>query len=373
MDLYTLTNTFHRDEYIDEFSSIIWTERYGKAGDVNLIVEPTPKNIATLKEGKFLQLAGSKEVMLLETALIEDGVLKVLGNTLDMFLNNRLFNLSEIWSEDHAFLGDPAGVGYIMSQLVELTCMPGSIITSDDSLRFGGPQQVITNLVMGPQDDTDAAVDLQISIPTGPVYDSLVQIAERYSLGFSLFLAGVIGAGYSLEFTTYRGADRTSSQTTNPVVRFSPNLDSLGNLKELRSIAGYKNVAYAFGPGMSGSTTLLPGVAYAYPAAEFATDFERRPMKVWVDDLQEDSPDATVRARLDQAAKDALANNNYTKVVDGEVIPQSEFTFGTHYFLGDIVELEGADEVLTKARITEYIRTKDNTGERAYPTVSVID
>jgi hypothetical protein len=75
---------------------------------------------------------------------------------------------------------------------------------------------------------------------------------------------------------------------------------------------------------------------------------------------------------LNQRAKDALANNNYTKVVDGEVVPQSQYQYGKHYSLGDIVELQSPSGLTTPARITEYIRSQDANGQRAYPTVSVI-
>jgi hypothetical protein len=80
-----------------------------------------------------------------------------------------------------------------------------------------------------------------------------------------------------------------------------------------------------------------------------------------------------LQAMLNQKAKDLLANNNYTKVVDGEVVPQSEFKYGTHYTLGDVIELDSGDGLVSKARITEFIRSQDNTGDKAYPTVSVID
>jgi hypothetical protein len=76
---------------------------------------------------------------------------------------------------------------------------------------------------------------------------------------------------------------------------------------------------------------------------------------------------------LDQKAKDALANNNYVKLADGEVVPELTYTLGLDYGLGDIIELRNEDQTLSqKARITEIIRSQDDTGERAYPTLSVI-
>jgi hypothetical protein len=76
---------------------------------------------------------------------------------------------------------------------------------------------------------------------------------------------------------------------------------------------------------------------------------------------------------MTQAGTDALANNNYTKLVDGEVVPQPQYKYGVNYKLGDLIELVGSDGGVQKAQVTEYIRSKDATGEKAYPTVSVVD
>ena len=82
---------------------------------------------------------------------------------------------------------------------------------------------------------------------------------------------------------------------------------------------------------------------------------------------------AKYQALLDSKARDALANNNFVKVIDGEIIPQNEYVFGTDYGLGDLIELEDPHGTIQKARITEYIRSSDSNGFRSYPTVSVED
>src|SRR5213075_845211 len=106
------------------------------------------------------------------------------------------------------------------------------------------------------------------------------------------------------------------------------------------------------------------------------TGFDRRLIIDRATDISADQvdpvvPGVTLASLLNQRAKDLLANNNFTKVVDGEVVPQSQYQYGTDYKLGDIVELKGHDNTVQKAQITEFIRSKDATGERAYPTVSV--
>lgn len=376
MDIYALNDQFQREEAIDEDITVIWTERFTKTGDTTLVVPPTEKMIATLTEGTFLGLDGSDEVMLIETALIEKGELKVTGNTLDLFLNNRIFR-----QLDTAHVYDPKYLnitgtkpGQIMADIVSRTCMAGDPHrTPSGNGMVDGDEQIIYGLSLGDVDASGTAIDMQVQF--GPLYDVLAQIADTYQVGFSMYLEGFSGGGYILKFKTWSGRDLTSGQTDYPVVQFSPNLDSLGDLKELRSIAKYKNVAYAFAPDYPVDSGIpIWETAYA-PGGAASTQFERRIIHLYNDDLTVEKMGtiAAVRQVLAQRAKDALANNNYTKVVDGEVVPQSEFKYGEHYKLGDIVELQSPSGLASKARITEYIRTRDNTGEKSYPTVSVIE
>ena len=76
---------------------------------------------------------------------------------------------------------------------------------------------------------------------------------------------------------------------------------------------------------------------------------------------------------LNSRAYDELVKNKFIKSVDGEIVPESQFKCGVHYNLGDIIEVEGNTGVIQPARITEYIKSQDESGEKAYPTVSIIE
>lgn len=371
MDLYTLDENFLRRDVVDEFLSVIWTERYTKAGDVNLVVPYTKANRAKLPEGTFLALQGTKEVMQVESVQMEANKLKVTGPSITHFLNNRVVRYSANHADRYYNINMQPGLvmGFIVNDMV----VTGPYVTSS-AYGVDGPREVIPGLQVMGMDDSGAAV--QLAVPYGPLYDALAQIADTYQIGFQMYLESATSSAYYLGFKTYSGKDRTSGQSINTRVRFSPNIDSLTNIKELRSISGYKNVAYAFAPANPVPGVTQSGVAYADNESAASMGFKRRVLLVFADDLTTDKVGgsaATLLAVLNQRAKDALANNNYTKVVDGEVVPQSQFEYGKDYGLGDIVELQSFSGLLQKARITEYIRAQDVTGERAYPTISVID
>ncbi len=90
MDLYTLDSTFLKQDTIDDFVSVIWTERYTSAGDVTLLLNATPEMTQKLSEGIYLSQSESQEVMLLETLSTDKGILTVTGSSLLSFLNGRV-------------------------------------------------------------------------------------------------------------------------------------------------------------------------------------------------------------------------------------------------------------------------------------------
>jgi len=242
----------------------------------------------------------------------------------------------------------------------------------------------------------------------GPLYNVLQQLAEKDGLGISLYLESADEVeGYVLKFKTYRGVDRTSDAVEEPL-RLTPNMETLSDLKEVRSIDGYKNVVYvvyqnrisvhyedpdnipegldrrvmvtdAEGEPVGHKPAPMSRLVYAYSAssgdkevsastgsggsAMYGGAYARTPTIVDSDDIA---------AFREQNAKDALANHNYIRAVDGQVSQINQYKFGTDYGLGDILELEGLTGIINKARVTEYIRAQDKTGLREYPTLSVV-
>lgn len=379
MELYALDENFIRDQPVDTYISAIWTERYKEAGDFKLVADATPAMISLLSEGSFLSLEGSKEVMLIENQLVEKGLLTVSGPTLLDFLKNRVIRTS-VSVEDRSWNLSQEGIftpGEAIAYIAQEHSIAGEYLgDAPGNYRVGGALNKIPFLTLGDVDHSGDPID--IAVPFGPLYDALKTLAETYLIGMSLYLDSATEAGYSLKFTTYKGLDRTSDQTDRPVVRFSPLMDSLTNIKELRSIANYKTVVYVFVPDTTGGINAATGVAFADGHSNTDTGFNRRTMMVFLDDINQSLIDQDFGVSdelvetLANRGKDILANNNYIKLVDGEVVSQ-EFQFGTHYGLGDIVELQGISGQLQKAQITEYIRSQDEMGARAYPTVSVLD
>lgn len=400
MDLYTLTDQFLANEPIDDFISAIWTERYSVKGEVQLKVEASPEMLNRLADGTFLALRGSKEVMQIETQSIEEGLATIAGYTLDGFLDQRM-----AWYANPFYgTGDPGAnpskiLDYTASQIpgqfianaVNAMCIAhGDFSGAFASINLNWPLEVIPHLSLGAVDATGPVT--RLTLPIGPLYTGLAKIAEDEGLGMSLYLASADPvAGYSLKFTTYRGLDHTTDGNA-PLVRLVPDLDSIQNLKELRSTAHYKNVVYVLygqtvykywedmtGPEPEGfARRVMVTDAVGSPVGHketyktyggdfmYGAGYQQEVTRTVV------SP-AEVAAFLEQNAKDALANNNYIRAIDGETSPNSDYQYGVHYGLGDVIELQGLTGSIAKSRITEYIRSQDANGEKQYPTISVLN
>ena len=379
---------FVAQETIDEYISAIWTERYSRAGDIAVVCGADSDLVDRLKEGTFVGLRGSNEVMQIQTQNIEKGVMRIVGVSLTQFLDERF-----LWAKNP----DSSAAD---SRVVDLTVTgkPGAVISdvvSDMVIAttpFGGlyaPAELqwdleeIAGLTLG--DIDTSGVDERITLPIGPLYQAIAQVAEKYGVGISLYLEEAkVDTGYVLKFKTYRGVDRTYDQAVVPPIRLRPDMDSLSDIKELNSINGYKNTVYVYYEGEITVHYEDPlNIPEGFNRRVLVTDAEGEPIgrKVTYDRRWYGGPStyttyvvgpAEKAAFRAQHAKDVLANHNYIRAIDGQTSPDSEFKFGEDYGLGDVIELESFTGNVSKARVTEFIRAQDKIGEREYPTISVI-
>jgi hypothetical protein len=363
---------FLPQDEIDKFESVIWTERYYGDSEVELITAATPDMIKKLPEGIFLGLKGSKEVMLLDTVDIEKGALKLTGAGLVPWLNNRFIRVTAAHADQYWNM-EGLTPGHAIAFAVEWMCIDGPFMAGSWDMGIPNPQQlVVPGLSIGGYDDSGAIVPL--AVPYGPVYDAIRAIGTTYEIGMRITLESANDAGYSLQFRSYKGIDRTTDQSVYPPVRFSPQMDTLTDIAEVQSIASYKNVAYSFASAID-PTLNLTGAPGSNSSPGTATGFDLRAVMTFESDITTDlvnsDPNALLNL-LNARAALALNNNRSIQTVDGQIVSLHQFQYGADYTLGDIIEVQGNSDVVQKSRVTEYIRSQDSTGEKAYPTVAML-
>jgi Siphovirus ReqiPepy6 Gp37-like protein len=371
MDLYTLTKDFKKKDIIENFQSMIWTERYygDSEVEVNFPLNEINDVIDRIPLNSFLSINQSNEIMIVETIDVKDGdSIKVQGTSILAWLNNRFIRTSNNHSDQVWELGNiPAGA--ILWFIVKEMCTDTSSYLNG-SIDIGILDEYLSMLVvpgLGLHNYDASGEDVTIGIKYGPVYDTLREIAVAYEIGIQILLEQDPDSPYPLGFRSYRGVNHTTEQDDVPVVRFSPFWDSLTDVDELRSIAPQKTIVFAFGTNVDDPFESC-GVAYL---PKPRSGFDVRAEQTFVEDFDPDVPDTDVVSALSIQAEIELYNNKEIVAIDGEVIP-IPFQYKRDYSLGDLIELQGKSKYINKARVVEYIRIQDQTGERGYPTFAAI-
>lgn len=371
MELYILDSLLRRIDVVDKFESLIWTERFREFGDFELMIRSTPTSRAQFQEGTQLAMNESYRVMTVET--VEDGtddegkrVLKVSGNSIESVLLDRVARNS-LTSVTPWTINDTPGA--IARKIFHDVCVTG-VLDIGDKLDFvveAMHPKMISSNILEPIDPVK--VDLP-ALPPTTVYDAIKELCDIWTLGFRLMLNF---NDNQLYWDVYAGNDRTSGQTTRPPVIFSPDLDNLTNVTEVRTIESSKNVAHVF--AANGSMLVYPD------DVDPATDsFERRVLIVDANDITlpygtapggvKDAARLAFEAALKQRGKDEISKNRAFQAFDGEIDRNSQYQYQKDYYLGDLVEVRNTDGVANLMRITEQIFSSDREGERAYPTLT---
>ena len=372
MELYTLDPLLRREYVVDEYESLIWTERFQGYGDFQLDIFSSYKARSLLKPDTYLALNKSNYVMRIET--VEDDVnddgakmLVVKGRSLEVLLYDRVAYSANAATQTTTT--DP-GSGETTTTDVKWTitdkpaavarkifhdiCVTGTLDVNDKIPFINEGRFLPNDTIVEPVDP------ITVDISPTTVYDAVSAVAGPWNLGFRLLRQQDMS---KLWFDIYVGSDRTTDQTVLPAVIFAPEMDNLQNTKELTSIEGAKNVAYVYSPA-GFQMVFAAGVD---PEVE---GFERHILVIDASDITADST-ADVPAALQQRGYEGLAQARTYQAFDGEISQSSQYVYGTHYNLGDVVEVRNVDGVTNNMRVTEQIFVEDKEGERSYPTLTL--
>lgn len=354
MDLFVMNKEFSTISVIDTYNSLIWTDRYYKHGDFELILPYDSKYISICKIGNYIECLKSDRTMIIENLKTktdsEDGnFLIITGRSLESILDRRI-----VWKMTTVNGNLQNG---IMKLLNENVIDPANANRKIPNVKFkDSTNPIITSLKV----DTQYTGDNMLTV--------VEELCEANSIGFK-----IIRHDSQFIFSLYAGEDRSYDQTTNPYVVFSPNFDNLSNSNYLESDSSYKNIALVGGEG--------EGAERRYDSTGMidATGLGRRELFVDARDISSRGENDTTISDSDyslllkQRGDKKLAENLSIMSFEGEVDAYSMFKYGEHFFIGDVVQVSNEYGHEAKARILELI-ISDNTGngETIYPTFSIV-
>lgn len=366
MDLMTLDANNQPSKLIENYDSLIWTERYNTVGDFQIVTGNVQQFMTLLPEGTRLTLRESNIAMVVETHKIErkknaPQKLTITGRAFESVLDRRIaiqsvsaFLAGLDWK---LTLRTPSDLAwYIINQI----CGVGLVSVNDKfpatDVVFSAPADYNTSTGPAKVFVVDRgnllSVVLALLQQSGQA-DATTTPATPAVEAHGIRAVRPNSAGTAIDLQIYKGVDRSAT------VYFDATRELLDDGTYLFSKVGSANVGYGIGSGIA---------ATMYEGGAEPTGLARRVALV-----DGSGTDLTGVDTLKNYMSMALAEASETAIFDGNINPDlNPYKFNIDYALGDIVRIAGDYGLNQIARVTEYIRSEDATGQKAYPTLETI-
>lgn len=402
MELLTLDDTYQPTALIENYNSLIWTERYATNGDFELKSYDIGNTMAAIPLESTLTLRDSTVPMLAEVYKIEKPkgqapILTITGRSFETVLERRVsvnalptLTSRQAWLEsatkpsDAAYQAIRKVIGDIpryqngvqVLPILGPACAPEDAIpqinlplpadyasappawsattaySAGDFTSYGGTiwMALLSNTnvtpVAGP-----TWIAASYEIKPGDLYSAVMELLAINYHGFKAVRPPFGGNQVDLEI--YNGADRREN------VVFDVRFDQFDSATYLLSQQGSATSAYVF--GSTGSSEILKDQTYR-------TGLDRRVLYV---DISSENGSSTQTVQKSRGLIE-LYKYNATALFDGQISDTVAAGYNTKYFLGDIVRMTGEYGLSNDVRVAEFIRSSDSGGEKAYPTFEVI-
>lgn len=365
-------NEFNHIAIIDDYTSLIWTEKYQEAGDFELEIRYDEKWKNILKQDYYCRIDPSERTMIIEKVQIErddDGlsVMTVSGRSLESILDRRIVVKKQTFGTTKNDDGEE------IKKLVNI----------QDSIKT-----VFENEIISPENEDRKIANLKF-IQSEDAYISGLKFNQDYD-GDSILdviedLCSDKRIGYKIlqdeennfNFQFYKGIDRSMEQSVNEVVVFSENYDNLISSEYYSDKSEFYNVLYVTksnsGTGASGSTKIEVDLDEAP-----ARGLNRRETTCSESDLQSKYKTSENKCLSKETAKTKgriklKKDCKIKEAFEGDISYESMFVYPDDYQVGDkvqFIDIYGNNRALT---VTEMVIGRDDSGYTIVPAFEDID
>lgn len=356
--LSILDNDFNEIALIDQYSSLIWSDRYDECGDFELQI-PYDKDLLAnvLKQDYFCRINLSDRCMIIEK--IQNDIdendtetLIISGRSAESLLERRVITKKKEF-------GDEENNKKEEIQKIIKTVIEENIISPTDEGRK------IKNFKFLENTDADIAKMKTYETYNGEdLYTIVNSLCTEKHLGFKLIFNDL---SHDLTFSIYKGEDRTYDQTKNEFVVFSPFYDNLKSSSFVSSAEEYRNFMYV-------SKTEAECLEIFNETKNPPVGISRKEIYIDKDELKSNVMTSMKDKALKQKAQKKLSvDYKVKKGFECEIIPDVMFVYNTDYFIGDKVQLEDIYGNTFAVYISEVVITKDQNGLTVIPTFKDIE
>lgn len=390
MDVFKLNpNTFLPTDLVENYSSAIWTERYSDLGEFEIRTPNIDFMAGVLSLETLLSHRETQEVMIVNEHSIEedeDGTaeLVVKGVSFESVLQDRIIEGPHKVLYRTPYDYTPCQATTMLAYNV-LCNAHGKDLTKAEMYGMSSANN-IPNVGVGAYDSYGQGL-MEWWLEPGDVYEMIRDWMLRGNLGVrgarpsTAFVVDPLGFSplvydaaalpqadpdsSKMRLIFWTGIDRSAGNPQgNPNVKFQYRENHLENPKYLFSSKGLKNACVV--TSSVGSVT-----AYSdYDVAPYLTGRNRRVMTIDGGDAGDNEQTAFIAA-LVQKGEVELAKHRRTQLFDAQITPITNYKYGWHYDLGDLVTMEGQYDFTQKMQVIEHTRTEDEEGDRGYPALIV--
>lgn len=321
---------FHFITEIDAYESLLWTRRWHKSGEFQVIVNQHMQNVDELKEGRIITNGDNAGII----AHIEEMTSKV-GKGSDQLLVKG-YDLKGLISKRITI--PPVGQSYDRLTANAETIIKGYVERNAVNTTS---ERVIPNFTIAPNQFRGQSLFYQTRFK--PLHEELEKISIATGIGWDVFFNG---NGY--EFDVLEGRNLTTIQNDNPPVIFSAEFDNVKEQKMIESSIGYKNVAIVAGQG--------EGAERDIAIVGEVSGLERN--EVYVDARD-------VEGSNDLSSRGEQKLSEYAKVesFETQVLTYGPFIYRKDWDLGDIVTVQNAKKTRTAhVRVVEVTEITEQDG-----------
>ena len=350
MDIYIFNRNIELQGIIDNFTSLIWTRKYGKSGEFSLTTNVTDNVINLLKRDNIIYKKDDTEGAFIETVEISlnsqgKEEIKVTGKFLTSYLNRRI-NWTKLVKRS------------TYENIMRLLVSNNAINTIAN--------RIINNLELGEFKGYTGTTKYTNSY--GNVLELLENISNSSDLGFRLNLNITTK---KMQFEVYEGVDRTINQSLIAPCIFSRDFENVLEQKYFDSINNYKNTSLICGVGEDEARvkTNLGDNNIGLDRYELYVDAKDLSNKETIDNVEVEISADEYIAMLQQRGSEKLGETKKVQTFSGKVNTNGNNVYKKDYDLGDIVTvLDKKWGVTIDTRITEIEEVYEVGGLQINPT-----
>lgn len=335
-------DTFEAIGQINEFTSLIWPDRFNGYTEFELNAPVTEENKLLIKEGNVIWCGGDNaaeiEIIKSETDTEGQKTFNVKGRTLEKILATRI-----IWG---TYSCSNKIASTAMYEIVDTQCV--NPVQENRKIPF-----------LECAEDELIGRGVYFQKTGGEVYDALQTISADTNLGFCILFRPI---EKKLIFKVLQGVDRTkmTQEDVSSFVIFSTDLEDILSSSYYINSQDEKTTAYVAGEGEGLERK------YIVSGDNASSGFKRKEMYVDARDLQSEvlNDDGTTtiinedeyRDMLNDRGKERLAEQVVVQSFEAQVrvIGDIQYKYGIDYYIGDTVYVQDEDLGVTiKAVVSE--------------------